>query len=99
MAREIVVPKQCFKNPDSWDVFALLHEIGHVLTNTTKMKRCLQEYLATQWAIEKAREIGLPVSKSTIRCYQNYIWKWRERSIKAKGKDVPSKEELTLSVG
>ena len=92
----IFTPYTASVKPDSWDVFALLHEIGHILTNTPEMKRCLQEYLATQWAIGEAKEIGFKVPASYIKTYQDYIWKWRETSIKCRGKNVPSKEDLTL---
>ena len=96
IAREVVVPQKAFNNPREWDIFALLHEIGHVITNNPKQKRCLQEYLATQWAIREAKKIGFAVPQSFITIYQNYIWKWRDTSLKCKGKNVPTKEELTL---
>ena len=96
--REIVVPQKAFLTPDAWDIFALLHEIGHILTNNPKQKRCLQEYLATQWAIEEAKKIGFVVPKPFIKTYQEYIWKWRETSIKHKGKNIPTKGDLTLTV-
>ena len=31
--------------------FTLLHEIGHCENNNSKMRRCEQEYFATQWAL------------------------------------------------
>lgn len=96
LSREVVVPEESFNNPDVWDLFALLHEIGHVMTNTNKMKRSEQEYLATVWAIKKAKEIGFNIPAEYIKIYQNYIWKWRETGLKLGGKKVLSKEELTL---
>ena len=98
IAREVVVPPEAFRHPDQWDVFALLHEIGHIKTNTVRQKRYYQEYLATQWAIQEAKKIGLKVPKSFIYTYQKYIWDWRDRSIKLKGKNVHSKEEIRLVV-
>ena len=95
-SREVAVEPHAFINPDAWDLFALLHEIGHILTNTNKMKRCEQEYLATQWAIKEAKEIGFEVPPRYIETYQDYIWNWRDRAIKLKAKVVPSKEELKL---
>ena len=97
-AKEVVIPPDVFAKPKEWDIFALLHEIGHILTNTNKMKRCTQEYLATQWAIEEAKRIGFPIPKSYINIYQNYIWKWREVSVNMKSKNIPSKKELSLIV-
>ncbi len=96
LSREVVIPEENFNNPDVWDLFALLHEIGHVMTNTNKMKRSEQEYLATVWAIKKAKEIGFNVPAEYIKIYQNYIWKWRETGLKLGAKKVLSKEELTL---
>ena len=95
-AKEIVIPSEAFHQPDSWDIFALLHEIGHIMTNTTKMKRCEQEYFATQWAIDEAKRMNLKVQKRYLDIYQDYIWKWRETSIRLKGKNVPLKEALCL---
>lgn len=98
MSRRIILPKLIRSKQTEWSLFAFLHEIGHVLTNTNKMKRCTQEYLATQWAIKEAREIGFNVPKMFLETYQDYIWKWRETSIKHRGKNVPTKEELTLAI-
>ena len=95
--REIVIEPDALIKPSAWDIFAFLHEIGHIMTNTTSMKRYEQEYLATQWAIDKAKEIGFDVPEKYITTYQNYIWKWRETSIKHKAKNVASKESLLLS--
>lgn len=97
ISREVVIPEECYKEPDDWDLFALLHEIGHVLTNTDRMKRCEQEYFATKWALNVAKEMCIKVSKETIDIYQEYIWEWRERGLKLKGKEMPSIKELTLA--
>ena len=96
VSKRIFIPREVATHQTAWSLFAFLHEIGHILTNTPEMKRCLQEYLATQWAIGEAKEIGFKVPASYIKTYQDYIWKWRETSIKCRGKNVPSKEDLTL---
>lgn len=96
LRREIVVPEECFKNPDSWDIFALLHEIGHIQTNTKNMKRCEEEYYATQWAIKEAKRIGFEYPNNILDCYQKYILNWRERGINRGAKSIPSIKELTL---
>ena len=98
ISKEVVIPLCTKYNQTEWTLFAFLHEIGHVMTNTSKMKRCLQEYLATQWAIEEAKKIGFIVPKSFLYTYQMYIWRWRDESIKHKGKNVPTKEELTIII-
>lgn len=95
--RIVEVPKCTILNPDEWSLFAFLHEIGHIMTNNTKMKRCEQEYLATKWAIKESTEIGFKVPKKYITVYQNYIWEWRDRGIKCGAKKIPSREQLTLS--
>ena len=94
--KEIVIENRVFMNPDDWDVFALLHEIGHVFTTTKIMKRCEQEYYATKWAIGEARKLNFNVPQEYIDVYQNYIWEYREKGIKHGAKNIPSKEELTL---
>lgn len=95
-SRKIVLPKYIKTNPTEWSLFAFLHEIGHIETNTPNMKRYEMEYLATQWAISEARRIGFNVQDWILDTYQNYIWRWRETSLKHKGKNVASKQELTL---
>ena len=96
ISKRVIIPSSVKTNQTEWSLFAFLHEIGHIITNTPAMKRCTQEYLATQWAINEAKGIGFKVPKSYIDTYQKYIWKWRETSIKHRGKNVPEKEELTL---
>ena len=93
----IVIPKSVDENPTEWSLFAFLHEIGHIKTNTIKMKRCEQEYLATKWALEEAKTVNFKVSKEIIKVYQNYIWDWREKGIKRGAKTIPSKKSLCLS--
>lgn len=83
-------------SPKEDDLTDLLHEIGHIVTNRDKMKRCVEEYLATQWAIDHAKKYNVRFSKKRINEFQNYIYKWRETGIKHKAKNIPSKEELLL---
>lgn len=53
--------------------FDLFHEIGHIMTNTSTMRRCEEEYAATQWAIDSLKSYGVKIPKSTISAYQRYI--------------------------
>lgn len=85
-------------NPSEEDLMDLLHEIGHIITNKPKMKRCTEEYLATQWAIDNAQKFGMKFTNKRIEEFQNYIFKWRETSIKHNAKNVPTKKQLTLTV-
>ena len=96
-SKEVALPVDVKAHPTEWSLFAFLHEIGHVLTNTEKMKRCYQDFLATEWALKEAKRIGFDVPKEYIDIYQEYIWKWRSTGIKLKGKNMPSKQSLLLS--
>lgn len=53
--------------------FTLLHEIGHIETTKSRMRRCEEEYYATQWAIDRAKEYGLTIPDKIIDRYQRYI--------------------------
>jgi hypothetical protein len=53
--------------------FDLFHEIGHIETTKSGMRRCEEEYYATVWAIQKMQEYGLPIPIKTIEDYQKYI--------------------------
>ncbi len=94
--KEVHLPTNYMYNITEWSFFAYLHELGHIMTNTNRMKRYEQEYLATMWALEKAKELKVKVSARTIRIYQQYIFKWRETSIKLKAKNVCKKEALVI---
>lgn len=65
--------------------FDLLHEIGHVETTTSKMRRCEAEYHATIWALEKAHEYGLEIPDEIIKRYQDYIDMELARGIRRHG--------------
>lgn len=59
--------------------FTLLHEIGHIETTRSSMRRAESEYYATVWAIKKLAEYGLAVPDKTIEAYQSYIDREIER--------------------
>jgi len=86
-----------FIKPTNESTFDLLHEIGHIRTNTSKMKRCEQEFFATQWAIDEFKKCGYSISDKRKKEFQNYIFKWRETGIKLKAKNMPTKEQLILN--
>lgn len=95
-SKVVILPKKIKTKQSEWTLFAFLHEIGHVKTNTPNMKRCEQEFYATQWAIDEARRIEFKIPKSFLYTYQEYIWKWRERGIKSRAKKIPTREQLKL---
>lgn len=66
--------------------FELLHEIGHIMTNKSKYKRCEQEYFATVWALQTAREVyNLEIPEKIIKDYQDYIKMEYDRGIRRHG--------------
>lgn len=66
--------------------FTLFHEIGHIQTTTSKMRRAEQEYYATTWAIDKCKEYGLNVPVAIIDKYQRYIVNEIARGLRRGGK-------------
>lgn len=73
VSRKVILPKSIKKEQTEWSLFAFLHEIGHILTNRSTMKRYEMEYLATQWALDEAKRIGFQVPREYISTYQRYI--------------------------
>ena len=81
--------------------FTLLHEIGHCENNSSKilnrgMRRCEEEYYATQWALDKCKELGIKVKDKTIEDYQSYVYRELARGLRRGGVDYPTKEEMRL---
>lgn len=78
--------------------FDLFHEIGHIETNTSNMRRCEEEYYATVWAVERMREYGLDgkIPDTFKRSYQEYIWEELDRGLRRGGTGYPTKEQLTI---
>lgn len=79
-------------------LFTLLHEIGHIENNNSKMRRCEQEYYATVWAIDILKAYGIvdKVSNKTKKLYQDYILRERARGMRRGGANYPSEKQLTL---
>lgn len=75
--------------------FTLFHEIGHIETKTSTMRRCESEYHATEWAIAKCQEYGITVPENLLIKYQEYIYREHDRGIR-RGGNLPDKSELTL---
>ena len=76
--------------------FELLHEIGHCENNNSKMRRCEQEYYATQWALDKCKELGINVPDKNVEDYQKYIYRELDRGLRRGGAYYPSREEMKL---
>lgn len=80
-------------------LFTLLHEIGHCENNNSKMRRCEEEFYATQWALDKCKELKIDVPDKIVEKYQRYVYRELERGLRRKGYGYPSKEEMTLRKG
>ena len=72
--RLIFYPPKAFERPTEWDAFCLLHEIGHIKTNTVDMPDSECEFLATEWAAKEAKNWGIKVKKDWKDNWQSYIW-------------------------
>lgn len=94
--REITLPKKWFNNPSEWAIFVLLHEVGHVKTNTMWMPLYEKEYLATQWAADVARKIGFHIATEYKDTYQEYIWGKRTEAVKKRTPNVAKKQDLVI---
>ena len=77
--------------------FALLHEVGHIETTKSWMRRCESEYYATVWAIEKCKEYGITIPDNIVTKYQRYIYNERDRGERRHCDTLPSREALSLS--
>lgn len=78
--------------------FTLFHEIGHIVNNSGKMRRCESEYYATVWAIAKCKEYNLDLPESIVKDYQNYIYRELDRGLRRGGTNYPTREEMKLEV-
>ena len=65
--------------------FTLLHEVGHIMTTKSNMRRCESEFYATVWALERCKEYGLRVPEKTVKLYQDYIDREKDRGIRRGG--------------
>lgn len=75
--------------------FTLLHEIGHIETSKSTMRRCESEYFATVWALRTAKEYDIKVPDKLIDRYQNYIMLEYSRGIRRGGR-LPSPSSFRL---
>ena len=76
--------------------FDLLHEIGHIETHKSGMRRCESEYHATVWAIERCKEYGLDIPERIIKTYQDYIDMELDSGVRRGGRMYPN--DLRLKV-
>ena len=79
-------------------LFILLHEVGHIETYKSSMRRCESEYAATAWAIKIMRQYGLvdKISDKVKKLHQNYVYRELDRGLRRGGSNYPSRQELTF---
>jgi hypothetical protein len=77
-------------------LFTLAHEIGHIMTKTSKMRRCESEYYATVWAIQELHKYGLKVPEQKIQEYQRYVYRELSRGLRRGGTGYLTKAEMNL---
>lgn len=78
-------------------LFELAHEIGHIMTKTSSMRRCESEYYATVWALQELDKYNLEVPEKQIRLYQNYIYRELDRGLRRGGSNYFSRENMDLN--
>lgn len=77
--------------------FTLLHEVGHVETTKSKMRRCESEYFATIWALNVAKEVyNLTIPYKIIKDYQDYINMEHDRGVR-RGGNLPPLSDFDLN--
>lgn len=75
--------------------FTLMHEVGHIETTKSRMRRCEAEYFATVWAMRCAGEYGLEIPGRLIERYQSYIMAEYVRGLRRGGR-LPPPESFRL---
>ena len=77
--------------------FDLLHEVGHIETTTSGMRRYEAELYATQWALDRCREYGIVIPRKTYEAYREYIQRTLDRGVRRGGSGYP-KMDLAMDV-
>ena len=54
-------------------LYSLLHEIGHIETWKKRMKRAEEESVATLWANQEIKKLGLKLKRKYCQQYKDYI--------------------------
>ena len=91
--QEINFREEEYDDPSNLTIFILLHEIGHLETNTLFMPQCEKEFLATQWAIKEMKKLKFVPPVWVQKEYQKDIW---NKCNKDFPKDRKKRKELTL---
>lgn len=78
-------------------LFTLAHEIGHIMTYRTKMRRCESEFMATVWALQELSKYDVEVPLKVVDAYQSYINNEMDRGLRRGGVYHFSKDDLNLN--
>ena len=65
--------KRDYNNMTPQNLFDLLHEIGHLETNTPEMTRHEEECFATKWAVERMKLYDFKLPKQRQKEFDEYI--------------------------
>ena len=79
----IGIPFELRNSKKSWDVFKLLHEIGHMETYKPNQTKAQREFLATQWAINHSSRNHIRLNSSEKNIWQEYIYSFTKRKDKS----------------
>lgn len=79
--------KEDFENLTPENLFDLLHEVGHLETNTEGMTRQEEEYFATEWALQRMKLYDFRLPKTRQKQFDDYINGYSSRRNKVLGKD------------
>lgn len=71
--------KEDYENVTAETLFDLLHEIGHLETNTDNMTRQEEESFATQWALERMKLYDFKLPKERQKEFEEYIKSFSSR--------------------
>lgn len=80
----IVLDLNMWKNPNSFFIFTILHEIGHCETFEPHQIKPTREFLATQWAIKEFNSLGLRLNRKQREIWQEYIYSFANEKNKYK---------------
>ena len=73
-------------NRNSYDgLFIILHEIGHLETNTLKMSKAKREFEATKWAINESKKLNMYYISDTLK--YTYELDIKDKLIQGESKD------------
>lgn len=78
--------KEDFETLTPENLFDLLHEVGHLETNTEGMTRQEEEYFATEWALQRMKLYDFRLPKARQRQFDDYINGYSSRRNKVLGK-------------